>query len=110
MADTPPNQFPTVRESTTVGVRLTVGQWCAVIGSAVSALLVIILAALWLHTVYLNQVSQGKALEAQAKLIEAQGETLKRIENSVQALEFRARYGITGPLTSVPALAPSAIP
>lgn len=97
--NTPAHQLPTIKEGTTLGVRFSVGTWCAIIGTLGSAVVVVVGFAIWLHTIYADQKEMKAAQEAQA-------EVLKRIELSIQEIEFRQKYGIVTALPKPPMVTP----
>jgi hypothetical protein len=84
---TPAHQLPTIKEGTTLGVRFSVGTWCAIVGFIGSSLAIVVGFAIWLHTIYADQQEMK---EAQSK----QAEVLKRIEDAVREIEFRQKYGV----------------
>ncbi len=96
---TPTHPMPTIREGSTLGLRFTVGTWCAIVGTVGTGIVVVIGFAVWLHTVYQNQERMQKEQERQA-------EVLNRIERSVSEIEFRQKYGITTSLPSSPKATP----
>ncbi len=99
MDRTPPDQMPTVRESSTVGFRFSVGTWCAIIGSTLGGLVVFVGFCIWLNTMHVDlqtvKSAQEKDAEARAASDDRQAERFQRIEKALEEIQFRQKYGIT---------------
>ncbi len=91
MSLTPPHQLPTIRESSTLGLRFGVGTWCVIAAVLVSGVCTLIGAVRWCDAIHAKQEAQGAVQVRQT-------ETLERIEATVREIEFRQKYGITAGL------------
>jgi hypothetical protein len=91
--NTPAHQLPTIKEGSTLGFRFSVGTWSAIIGSFTGGIIVLIGFCIWLNTMHVDVQMLKESQKIQA-------ETLRRIESTVQDIEFRQRYGITAGMPS----------
>lgn len=99
MTKTPDHQLPTIRDTSTVGVRFSVGTWCLIVAALVAGLSTLIGFVLWLNNLH-DAVDGLKGTQLR------QADTLERIESSLREIEFRQKYGITAGLPAVVKVSP----